>query len=189
MESIVKAPYSHEVYHNVTKPSLREAMDAFHASNAMKAVNTVIRDCFLKHNVQNDLTACINHRHFNLSPTERNIEESDGRATASSDFNQIVPCSWLFDEGKLYPYEYRRSEKGDDRPPKLPTEFINEFGAILAENGIGDIIGLQSYNPGVVGMEITDHATRTSTTKMYAEGSDEALKETRRAVVASFAFF
>ena len=107
---ITIAPYNHDIYHAVTKPSLHEAMDAFHASKAMIAVNTTIRDCFLKYNVQDAFTACINHRHFDLNPSERNIEEPDGRAMPSKDFTAIVPCSWLFHEGKLYPYEYRRLE-------------------------------------------------------------------------------
>ncbi|KAL4799562.1 hypothetical protein BDV19DRAFT_261363 [Aspergillus venezuelensis] len=192
--TITISPYSHQIYHNVTKPSLHEAMDDFHSSNAMTAVNTVIRDCFIKHNLQNKFTACINHRHFDLDPSERNIEESDGRATASTDIEGIVPCSWLFHEGKLYPYEYRRVEKEKDEgaevEPNLPQEFINELGSILAENGISDIIGIQSYNPGIVGMESTDRPTRTSTTKSYVEGSEEAMEATKEnAVVASFAFF
>ncbi|KAL4969857.1 uncharacterized protein BDV14DRAFT_195388 [Aspergillus stella-maris] len=190
--TITVAPYSHDIYHAITKPSLHEAMSAFHRASAMEAVNTAIRNCFLKHNVQNKFTACINHRHFDLDPSERNIEESDGRAMASSDFEGIVPCSWLFHEGKLYPYEYRRVEK-DERgevDPNLPQAFIDELGAILAERRISDVIGIQSYNAGIVGMESTDRPTRTSTTKSYAEGSEEGIEATRKnAVVASFAFF
>ncbi|KAJ0413273.1 hypothetical protein BJY00DRAFT_319945 [Aspergillus carlsbadensis] len=185
MQAIPLAPYSHDVYHRVTKPPLNEALAAFTSTNAMHYVNTVIRECFLRHGVEKSFTACINHRHFDLSPTERNIEEPDGRTLASTDLTNIQPCSWLFHEGKLYPYEFKRGEEGLSEPP---AEFVNESGAILTEHGLCDVIGLQAYTDGIVGMENTDHESRVSTTKSYAEGAPE-LTVPRNAVVASFAFF
>ncbi|KAL2785463.1 hypothetical protein BJX66DRAFT_347486 [Aspergillus keveii] len=185
MQSIPFAPYDHDIYHKVTKPSLHEALDAFNSTNAMHFVNTVIRDCFLRHGVEKSFTTCINHRHFDLSPSERNIEEPNGRARASTDLTDIQPCSWLFHDGRLYPYEFKRGEEGLNEPP---AEFVNELGAILVEHGLSDVIGLQAYTDGVVGMESTDHESRVSTTKSYAEGAPEVTAP-RNSVVASFAFF
>ncbi|KAL3481027.1 hypothetical protein BJX99DRAFT_254007 [Aspergillus californicus] len=184
MPSIAPAPYSHEVYHSVTKPSLHEAMDAFRTSNAMAAVNTVIRSCFLKHNMQTSFTACINHRHFDIAPEERNVEEPDGRAKASTDLTDIAACSWLFHDGKLYPYEFRRGGVLEEPP----AAFVDELGEILIEHGLCDVIGLQSYTDGIVGMENTDHETNISTTKSYPEGAEEVTAP-KNSVVASFAFF
>ncbi|KAL3454237.1 hypothetical protein BJX65DRAFT_302024 [Aspergillus insuetus] len=185
MQSISIAPYDHDVYHEVTKPSLHEALDAFKSTNAMHYVNTIIRDCFLRHGVEKSFTACINHRHFDLSPSERNIEEPDGRARASTDLTDIQPCSWLLHERRLYPYEFKRGKEELSEPP---AEFVNELGLILVEHGLCDVIGLQVYTDGVVGMESTDHESRVSMTKSYAEGAPEVMTP-ENAVVASFAFF
>ncbi|KAL4953501.1 hypothetical protein BDW69DRAFT_184445 [Aspergillus filifer] len=191
MAPVTIAPYSHEIYHAVTKSSLHEALDASHTLSAMEAMSTVIRNCFLKHKVQNNFTACINHRHFDLHPSEQNIEEHNGRAMASTNFESIVPCSWLFHEGKLYPYEYRRVERGEvESDPELPQVFIDDLGSIVAEKGISPVIRIQFYKPGIVGMESTNQTTRTSTLKSYTEGSEEAIEATRRnSVIASFASF
>ncbi|KAL4884861.1 hypothetical protein BJY04DRAFT_180916 [Aspergillus karnatakaensis] len=186
MATITIAPYSHEVYHNVTKPSLYEAIQGFRSSNAMQYINTVIRDCFLKHNLQKQFTACINHRHFDISPNERNIEEDDGSAFGSADLDGIIPCTWLFHEGKLYPYEFKRGAEEESNEP--PLEFVNELGTILEKHGLCDVIGLQAYTDGIVGMEKTDHERNVSTTRSFPEGAPE-LQDPRNAVVASFAFF
>jgi hypothetical protein len=179
--TIVEAPYDHDVYHLVTKPSLHAAVEAFESRNVQHAINTVIRDCFLKHNVEKTFSACLLHRHFDLGPEEHNIEE-DGQAIASTDLADIQACSWLFYDGKLFPYEYKQGTL-----PKPPVDFVTELGLILQANGLCDIIGLQMHEDGVVGIESTDHAARISTTKNYPEGAPE-LQESK-AAIASFAFF
>ncbi|KAL5341944.1 hypothetical protein BJX70DRAFT_386393 [Aspergillus crustosus] len=171
MAAVTIAPYSHDAYHTVTKPSLHEAIKAFNAANAMHYINTVIRDCVIKHNVQQQFTACIKHRHFDLTPDQRNIEEEDGRAFGSSNLENITPCSWLFHEGKLYPYEFKR--QAGEQPSGPPQAFVDELGAIVEKHGLCDK---------------TDHEDRVSTTKSYAEGAPE-LQDPKNAVVASFAFF
>ncbi|KAL3457685.1 hypothetical protein BJX64DRAFT_292922 [Aspergillus heterothallicus] len=189
IQSIPLAAYDHDVYRRVTKPSLHAALADFHSLNAMHHINTSIRDCFLRHGAEKSFTACINHRHFDLSPSERNIEEPDGRAFASSNLANIQPCSWLFHEGKLYPYEFKRGEEGGkEEGVEPPAGFVSELGAILAEKGLCDVIGLQAYDEGVVGMESTDREKRTSITKSYPEGKEE-FDNGKKSVVASFAFF
>ncbi|KAF7593659.1 hypothetical protein BBP40_011065 [Aspergillus hancockii] len=181
-EIITEVPYNHEVYHLATKPSLHAATENFDSRNVQNAINTVIRDCFLRHNVQKQFSACLLHRHFDLKPDERNIEEN-GRAAASTNFNNIYACSWLFYDGKLFPYEFKR---GMPLPtPSVP--FITELGAILQANDLWNIIGIQAYTDGFVGMETTDHEAKVSTTVEYSECAPE-LKETK-AAMASFAFF
>ncbi|KAL2839090.1 hypothetical protein BJY01DRAFT_257811 [Aspergillus pseudoustus] len=185
--------YNHDVYHSVANPSLHDALADFHALNAMHYINTSIRDCFLRHGVEKSFTACINHRHFDLSPSERNVEEPDGRAVATTESDNITPCSWLFHAGKLYPYEFKRAGNDDGEAAgegvmEPPAAFVGELGAILVETGLCDVIGLQAYSEGVVGMESTDREKRVSTTRSYPEGAEE-LKSTRNSVVASFAFF
>jgi hypothetical protein len=110
--------------------------------------------------------------------------ERDGRAIASNDLTNIKPCSWLFHQGKLYPYEYKRGQGF----PEPPMDLVNELGAILQDIGLCDVMGLQVYEDGVVGMETTDFEGRVSTTKSYPEGTQEFEKDPN-VITASFAFF
>ncbi|KAL2814884.1 hypothetical protein BDW59DRAFT_167025 [Aspergillus cavernicola] len=181
-ETITTAPYNHEVYHLATKPSLRTATDTFVSRNAQHFINTLIRDCFLKHNVQKAFSACLLHRHFDLNQYERNIEE-DSQAAASTNLDDIHACSWLFHDGKLFPYEFKRG----DVLPTPPADFVTELGLILQTNSLCDIIGLQTYQDGIVEMEKTDHAARISTTTSYPEGAEEVKQP--KASISSFAFF
>ncbi|KAH8428351.1 uncharacterized protein LDX57_006052 [Aspergillus melleus] len=180
--TVTEAVYNHSVYHSGTKPSLHAAIETFNSRNVQHYINTVIRDCFLKHRVEKAFSACILHRHFDLNPGERNIEEN-GQAVASTNLNNIHACSWLFHNEKLFPYEFKRGGP----LPKPPAEFITELGSLLQSNDLCDIIGVQVYEDGIVGMESTDHAKRISTTINYPEMAPE-LKE-RNAKIASFAFF
>jgi hypothetical protein len=109
----------------------------------------VIRDCFLKYNVEGILSACIVHRHYDLASNERNVE-SDGKAVASNDFDGLYPSSWMFFDGKCYPYEFTRNP--GSQPPE---DFVEEYGRVLKEAGMCDLIGFQYYTNGVVGLETT----------------------------------
>lgn len=180
--SIPQVPYDHTIYHAATNTSLHSVQALFDSKNAQSAINTFIRDCFLKHGVEKTFSACVIHRHFDLAPNERNIEEN-GRAIASKDLENIYPSHWLFHDGKLYPYEFTR---GSNSGPVLPQEFVDELGRVLMENDLCDVIGVQVYKDGVVGFECTDHEKRVSTTVEYGE---EETPETEGMVRASFAFF
>jgi hypothetical protein len=67
-------------------------------------------------------------------------------------------------------------------------DFVNELRALLQDNGLCDIIGLQMYEEDFVGMETTDHGTRVSTTKNYPERAPE-LENHANMEASSFAFF
>jgi hypothetical protein len=78
----------------------------------------------------------------------------------------------LFYDGKMFSYESKR-----ERP--LPTPhavYITDLGAILKANGLWDIIGIQAYADGTIGMNTTDHKAKFSMTVDYLEGAPE-LKE------------
>ncbi|KAJ6787682.1 hypothetical protein PWT90_09647 [Aphanocladium album] len=187
--SITMADYDHEVYHTIVTPSLRAAQERFDAANAQESINTVIRDCFLRHGVEDHFSACVNHRHFDIAPHERNVE-SGGRAVASNDLAGIYPCTWLFHKGRLYPYEFKRSssEEGGSLPVP-PQDFVTELGLLLEERGLSEVIGLQVYTDGVVGVESTDHETNVSTTVDVDEKDAGKYVHQPSYVRASFAFF
>jgi hypothetical protein len=181
LEKVIEIPYNHGIYHAATKPSFSDAQAAFSASNAQQAINTIIRDCFLKHKVEKLFSACVIHRHFDLNPDECNIEER-GRAVASRNLDNIQPCSWLFYKGKLFAYEFKRVNYGLPIPP---PEFVAELGSILEAERLCDIIGIQLYMDGLVGVESTDHEARVSTTVNYSENEVNNDQDGS----ASFAFF
>ena len=138
---------------------------------------------------ENDFSCGILHRHFELSPDERNIEEPDGRASASKNLDNIYPCSWLYYEGKLVPYEFRHSPGVNPKDlglPTLPPQFVTDLGHLLQDRDLCDIIGIQLYTNGTVGMEGTDHAERFSTTEDHDEKTYVPPHNANR---ASFAFF
>lgn len=185
--SFTMVDYDHEVYHSIVPPALHVARQRFEEANAQEAINTVIRDCFLRHGVEDNFSACVNHRHFDIQPDERNVELG-GRAMKSTDLTNIQPCTWLFHKAKLYPYEYKRVLSAE-RLPTPPQDFVTDLGLVLEKEGLSDIIGLQLYTNGVVGVESTDHDTNISTTVDHEEKDTGEFIHSPRMVKASFAFF
>lgn len=179
---IPQVPYDHETYHQATNRSLSAAKNAFDAHDAQNAIHTAIRDGFFKHGVEKTCSACLIHRHFDLGPGERNVEEGGRATTASRDLEGIFASSWLFYEGKLFPYELRRGKEGI----AVPGEFVDGLGGILMRHGLCAVLGFQVYTEGVVGVESTDIVERVSTMVDYPE--ETPLKD-EDMIKASFAFF
>jgi hypothetical protein len=175
--SSILQPYSAHVY-NTAVPHLHENMNKFReGGRGQTAINTVVRDCFLSHGVEREISACVIHKHYELAENERNVEVN-GKAAASTNLDGIYPCSWLFYEGKCYPFEYTREEKTQ---PKI--EFIEALCKVLEEADLCSIIGFQYYTDGEVGLEKTED--NISTTVMQ----DEKLPIPANYGAASFAFF
>ncbi|KFZ25113.1 hypothetical protein V502_00407 [Pseudogymnoascus sp. VKM F-4520 (FW-2644)] len=174
-KTIIK-PYSSNVY-NAVNHTLRLATQKFAERNAQPLVNTIIRDCFLKHHTEADFSASLIHRHYDLSPDERNVE-ADGKAVASKDLDGLYPSSWMFYEGKCYPYEYKRYPV-----PQPSEEFVEEYGKVLEKAGFCDLIGFQTYTDGVVGLESTENNVSTTVEQ------DEKLPVPEGMAPASWAFF
>jgi len=175
-------PYSDKVYHDATHPSVDRVYELFKEVKAQDVVNVQIRDCFLKHAVEGNFSACMVHRHFDLKPDERNIEK-DGKAVASSDLDDIQECSWLFYQGQCYPYEYERVISGETLPTP-PAAFVQELGEIVQRHNLGSIVGFQRYTDGVIGLEKTG-SSRVSTT-VYRPETEPVIANT---IPTSFAFF
>lgn len=163
-------PYSHELYHSNIKLTLGAACAEFERRNAQPLVNVPVRDIFLKHGVEDKFSACLLHRHFDLSPNERNVEDNSGHATASADLDGTHPASWMYVANEetggvdLYPWEYKR-----EPTPMPPAGFVKEYGELLKKHGMCDLLGFQVYTDEVVGVESTDVEHRISTTVEYPE--------------------
>lgn len=50
-----------------------------------------------------------------------------------------------------------------------PAAFLVDLGEILQSQGICDLVGLQTYTDGVIGLESTDYETNVSTTVEQGE--------------------
>lgn len=179
---IPQVAYDHSIYHQATNPSLNAAKRSFDAHNGQHYLKTSIQTCFLKHGVEKTFSVCLIHRHFDLELDERNIEEGD-QATASKKLKGMSPCSWLFHEGKVFPYEFTR----DSISILLSQDFVDELGEILVVNDLCAVLGIQVYRDGVVGVESTERSARVSRTVDYPEDSSEWEKD-EGMVQASFAF-
>lgn len=172
------APYSSDVY-NTVNHTLYVACQKAEERNIQPVINTAVREAFLKHNVEEDYSACLIHRHYDLAADERNVE-SDGKAVASKDLAGLYPSSWIFHKGTCYPYEYKRYAV-----PQPSAAFVADLGNLLEEKGLTDLVGFQTYTNGIVGLEITDRKTNVSTTVEQ----DEKLPVPKGMAPASWAFF
>ncbi|OBT44157.1 hypothetical protein VE00_04822 [Pseudogymnoascus sp. WSF 3629] len=172
------APYDSDVY-NTVNHTLFIACQKAEERNIQPVINTAVREVFLKHNVEDDYSACLIHRHYDLAADERNVE-ADGKAVASKDFTGLYPSSWIFYKGTCYPYEYKRYAV-----PQPSPAFVADLGNLLEEQGLTDLVGFQTYTNGIVGLESTDRETNVSTTV----DQDEKLPVPEGMAPASWAFF
>lgn len=126
-------------------------------------------DLFLEHGVYQDLAICLIHRHFDLSPTEKLVE--NGAVSCPWEYSQhdtdvvggaVVPRSWTFRDGQLFPFEFGFNEGLQDAVYKqLPDkpQFYVELNALLDEHGLTDLLGLTLHTgdtiPGTIKFEKT----------------------------------
>jgi G:T-mismatch repair DNA endonuclease (very short patch repair protein) len=89
--TIQEFSYDHDVYHTI-KYSVDETTAAIEARDGATVIFTTLRDCFLRHHVQEQFSVCAIHRHFDLKPSERNVE-SNGKAMASLDLEGLHASS------------------------------------------------------------------------------------------------
>ncbi|UKZ93230.1 uncharacterized protein TrAFT101_008151 [Trichoderma asperellum] len=134
------AVYSPSVYDSL--PSLHAASDTFEQ----------LHELFLKHEVYNELAICLLHRHFDLSPSEKLVElgaisspweDSQNRPNVFG--GSIVPRSWAFRQGSLFPFEFGYNEglKAEVYKP-LPEKpaFYTELNDLLVKHGLEHLLGL-----------------------------------------------
>jgi hypothetical protein len=111
------------------------------------------RALFFKHNVYEELSVSLIHRHFAMKGDERLVEFGSvstpwpGSKTGSvMAAGHIMPRSWRFVNGKLMPYEFGFNESSRDIVYKdLPNkpEFYADFGSLLEKHKLTDLLGLQ----------------------------------------------
>lgn len=99
-----------------------------------------------------ELAICLIHRHFDLSPSEKLVE--NGAVSCPWEYSQadsdivggaVVPRSWTFRDGQLFPFEFGYNEGLQDTVYKqLPDkpQFYTELNALLEEHGLTELLGL-----------------------------------------------
>ncbi|KAM0742558.1 hypothetical protein ACQRIT_002735 [Beauveria bassiana] len=144
------AVYQPSVYDSL--PSLVVAATSLKERNPESLLKNQIADLFLKHQVYQELAICLIHRHFDLSPSEKLVE--NGAVSCPWQYSQqdsdvvggaVVPRSWTFRNGQLFPFEFGFNENLQDAVYKqLPDkpQFYVELNALLDEHGMTDLLGL-----------------------------------------------
>lgn len=132
-------------------PGLAEAHDAREAAGIDQVINGPIRDVFLKHVAH--LTHCLylQHRHHHCEDNEAIVKVEgtahlmDGAARDEiySFGNSILPTTWMTNGGQVEPMEFAVVPNGT-QIPGLSQEFVDEFLAVLAENNISGMFGIDT---------------------------------------------
>lgn len=151
--------------------------------------NVLKSQLFLKHEVYNELAMCLLHRHFNMSASEKLVElgaVSSPWQYAQDDSNvvggSVVPRSWVFCQGRLFPFEFGYNE-GLTKPvykamPDKPA-FYTELNELLVKHGLEDLLGLTLNTgdamPGTVKLEKTFDRSNVIFTLPYDEGMKETV--------------
>jgi hypothetical protein len=156
--------YSHEVYDAL--PTIRQAHDS------LKSVEATTMECvakiFVEHGVHEYLGLTLLHRHFDMSPDERLVEEMhpDGppelysfctTCTGHDVVTKSTPVhtgalglcsahSWVLrEDGGISAYEFQSG----DHPVSVPQAFLLEVATFLSAAGLLGIFGLHAmHRPG-----------------------------------------
>jgi hypothetical protein len=108
---------------------------------------------FLRHGVQRKLGVMVLHKHFDMTPDEKLVEFGSvttpwalpGGVDAHQVFGgKVVPRSWTFSDGHLYPIEFGFNPPGIENFPHLEfeEEFVRELYDLFRQLEIDDVIGL-----------------------------------------------
>ncbi|KAJ3493996.1 hypothetical protein NLG97_g4365 [Lecanicillium saksenae] len=140
---VAAAVYQPSVYKSI--PHLFDAAASFKERNPESILKNETADLFLKHQVYRKLAICLVHRHFDLSPSEKFVE--NGAVSCAWQYSQddsdgvggsVVPRCWVFRDGQLYPFEFGFNE-GLQEPvyKQLPDkpQFYQELNACSPNMG------------------------------------------------------
>ena len=98
-------PYSNDAFHQAAR-GVGAAWKDFPVKETEQLVFTVIKDCFLRNggDVSKNFAAGIIHRHFDLTPDERTVEENGKAVAMVPTTNQtLYPSNWMLVDGNWYP--------------------------------------------------------------------------------------
>lgn len=132
-------------------PLLADAGKMFDIKNGNKLLES-FRLLFQQYKTDRIFGLILNHRHFDMSPSERLVEYQGTLVPWENMTSSTRPSSWLISEDDdCLPYEFYYSvdENEDMTSPANPQyrEFVNSFNQILRQNNALGLFGLCRY-PG-----------------------------------------
>ncbi len=167
-------PYQADRFSSLS--NLRDSRHAFLEHDGERAVSLAL-DLIEKHNLTQKYGISLLHRHFDIGRDEV-LVDVNGTTTAwkayqsdlameDSRFERyggfVAPHSWMVvGSGHIMPYEFRFYNNNAEQPdvPSLSVEpsFVDEFSAILREQGLDQVLGLCSFDrePRVRLVEVTE---------------------------------
>lgn len=169
--SVEVRPYEHSIY--MSLPEFSVVAQAFRARRGKHFINTV-RELFLRHNIEDTLGVCLVHRHFDLAPDERLVEEGKTSTPWTLDRvnnANVIASAWAFRGGILYPYEFEVASAPGEAP-QLPPAFLQDLYTLLLQNGYQDQLGINAYHPGPCYEEHTAGRANILTEIVGDPGSD-----------------
>ncbi|PUU77178.1 hypothetical protein B9Z19DRAFT_1128629 [Tuber borchii] len=143
-------PYQPEVFaqlHNID-----EAYRRLEEKTVSKEMLGEVRSLFIRYGVHRTLGIMVLHKHFDMTPEEKLVEFGNvstpwlvPEANGDSVFGgKVVPRSWAFSSGHLYPIEFGFNPPTVENFPKMSfdQDFVVGLYGLLVGLGIGDLVGL-----------------------------------------------
>ena len=150
-------------------PDFPDVAIAFRAREGKFFIRDV-RKVFLRHRLEENLGIGLVHAHFRLAENERLVQE-DLRSSPwdikDVKKGNVVPSSWTFRDGALYPYEFEVASQ-DSSYTKLPQAFINDLSALLKANQYEETLGIIKI---VQGQTVNEHTEGRTNILTLVEGS------------------
>ncbi|KAF3922434.1 hypothetical protein AA313_de0205744 [Arthrobotrys entomopaga] len=137
--------------HYDTLPPVMEAGRNAEPSGAIKALDSVIGEIFVKHGVEKELGIILLHNHFELSPSEILVQFGNSavpwNTTNNPDTANVVAGAWRFVSEGLAPYQFVYSIPNNPNPALILNVeqhggFLTELRAVLTEYNLIDVLGL-----------------------------------------------
>jgi hypothetical protein len=141
--------YDPEKYNEIR--SLHESNQLLQTHDRQELIETKLKPLFFKYGVADRFGVGLVHRHFPL-PKDTILVEKDNTSSPwkcksySKYGGQIVPTSWLYQDGKIYPYEFAFVHHQQAKSPLLDNHalFAEDFFRSVTKLGLNDCIGLRS---------------------------------------------
>lgn len=151
--------YTHEVYSRI--PHANDAFAYVDEHPLPQPAINELRSVFVKHGAASSFGLSINHRHFDLRPTEQLVEYQNVStpwtlpACLPMLRGKITAKNWAFMDGELYPYEfsYISSDAVSTAPDPvnmMTSEFVLDLRSTLERHRLEDRFGLAVLPPNAL---------------------------------------
>ncbi len=140
-------PYTVHYYNSL--PELQAAKDQFESRQASDILFTKIGETIVKHGVEKMLGIVLLHNHFLLERHEMLVNFElvavpVATGSGTKELGAVSACAWRCVENSIAPYEFTHAGEEIRLESEQMQSFLAEFGAILAEKNLSNILGICS---------------------------------------------